>query len=253
MQAQHEGGLGLLHILDQMIVMAVVAVVDIAGPFAQLALPHRPLGSIPIGDRKFDRHLSPDREFQMELARAVLRVLPQGPGHAGQSGQKGAIIGDELLHVSAHSIISEQRQGFRGHFLQNPRQQFRFDHLLHGRKTGQTDRRAVALDLQPLKVTGLTEGAGGFQHGVEQPKEQQRHILSDKEGSARIGFRRSLDAPLQMRSQATLEGLQKLPLPKLGFGQRVWSSGGGLNHTLSKPVRYDSYKLQLCYGRDTIR
>jgi hypothetical protein len=62
---------------------------------------------------------------------------------------------------------------------------------------------------QPPGVTGCTEGAGGFQHCVEQPKEQEGHILADKEGSARIGFRRSLDAPFQMRSQATLKGLQE--------------------------------------------
>src|ERR1039457_5933876 len=120
----------------------------------------------------------------MELARAVLRVLPQGPSHAGQSGQKGAIIGDESLHVSTPSIFPEERQGFGGHFVQKPRQQLRFDNLLHCRKTGLTDWRAAALGLQPLKVTGSTEGTGGFQNWVEQRKEKQGHILAGQEGPA---------------------------------------------------------------------
>src|ERR1039457_4718193 len=81
--AQHEESLGLLHVPDQLVVVAVVAVVDVAGALAQLALPHRPLGGVGIGDRKFDGDLSPNGKFQVELARAVLRVLPPGPSHAG--------------------------------------------------------------------------------------------------------------------------------------------------------------------------
>ena len=78
---------------------------------------------------------------------------------------------------------------------QNPSQQLRFDDLLHGRKAGQADRRAIALGLHALKVTGRTKSTGGFEDWVEQPKEQQGHILAGKEGSAEIGFRRGLAAP----------------------------------------------------------
>src|ERR1035441_7799317 len=66
--AQHEESLGLLHVPDQLVVVAVVAVVDIAGALAQLALPHYPLGGVGLGDREFDGDLSPDGEFQVELA-----------------------------------------------------------------------------------------------------------------------------------------------------------------------------------------
>jgi hypothetical protein len=42
-----------------------------------------------------------------------------------------------------------------------------------------------------------------------------------------------------------------VPLPEIGFAQRVWDTGGGADHTLNKPGRYDLYKLQVCYGSDT--
>ncbi len=69
-----------------------------------------------------------------------------------------------------HPIIPEHRQGFRGHFAQNPSQQLRFDNLLHGREARQADRRALAFGLQTLKVTGRTKGTSGFEDWVEQPK-----------------------------------------------------------------------------------
>src|ERR1039457_3843932 len=119
---------------------------------------------------------------------------------------------------------------------QKPRQQLRFDNLLHCRKTGLTDWRAAALGLQPLKVTGSTEGTGGFQNWVEQRKEKQGHILAGQEGPAGLGLRRSLDAPFQMRIQATLEGVQEIPISELGFAQRVCNRRG-VGHVLSRPVR----------------
>jgi len=93
--------------------------------------------------------------------------LPQGPGHAGQRRQQGAIVGNEFLDLLAHSILSEHWQGLGGHFPQQPSQQLRFDYLLHGRETGEADRGAAALGLHPRKATGHTKGARRLEHGVE--------------------------------------------------------------------------------------
>jgi hypothetical protein len=70
-------------------------------------------------------------------------------------------------------------------------------------------------------VTGRTKGTGGFEDGVEQPKEQQGHILAGKKGSAGVLFRQGLAAPAKMRSETTLEGAKELPLTELGFGQSI--------------------------------
>src|ERR1019366_3129674 len=108
----------------------------------------------------------------------------------------------------------------------------------------QADRRALALGLHPLKVTGRTKGMGGFEDGVEPPKEQQGHILAGKQGSAGVLFRQGLAAPAKMRSWTAPERPQGVSPTGFGLGQSIRCNWGGAGHATSRPVPYHLYKLQ---------
>ena len=87
-----------------LIVVAVVAVVDVADALAEFAFPDEPFAGVGRGDDEFDGHLPPDGEFKVEFTRAVPGILPECPGHARQGGQERAVGGDANTSTGANTI-----------------------------------------------------------------------------------------------------------------------------------------------------
>lgn len=203
--------------------MAIGPVVDVTDALAEFGFPDAPFAGVG----------GSDGEFQVEFARAVLGILPERPGPAGQGGQEGAGGGDEIADLGAPPGVAEGGPGFGAEITQQPGQQFGVRAVLHFRKAGQLAGLAADLLLHAFETAGDAKAAGPFERGIEQGKELKRQIIAGGQlligGSRRPGTR-------QPRRKAPLELLRQFPVVKLIFTERRRGVVSG-DHATSKPPR----------------
>jgi hypothetical protein len=91
--------------------------------------------AVAISNGELHRDLPPDIELEVEFARAILRILPNGPSHPRQCRQERPIHGNEFADLLAVFPVAKTRQRLSCQRAQQPGQQLRIDHVLHRRKT----------------------------------------------------------------------------------------------------------------------
>ena len=208
------------HVGKELVILPVVAVahVDLSrqahvaqGP-ALTAFAPLHFGILGLAFHQIEAHMQPHPVGIPVAPDPVFR-----PRHPGQRAPQAAILGDEL-EFGQRGVGRGVRGSAPGQILEHLVQQRRIHHMLHLREIGPGDPGARNLLLHPRQGGDGAQSAHGFNHRIEQSKQEQSQVAALAELPLPVGVRQ---VDLQLGCGA-LDRLFKLlehaPVVKIGFG-----------------------------------
>lgn len=188
LEAEDKEPTRLIDFGKQAIILTVVAVSHI-GLTGDTHLPQRlPLAILAARYPGIDGPVLHQMKPQVQTHPFGLPGAPHailGPRHARQRTPQTAILRHQV-EVRQPGISFGLAQPALEQALKNFPQQLRIQHVLHGRETAEANRPATDFLLHSFQMAGLAKGAHGFDHRVEQSKQEQGEIGTDGQLAVRI-------------------------------------------------------------------
>jgi len=159
--------------------------------------------------------LAQDVELQVPFGGAVVFIQPQGPVHARQRRQQGAV--DELGHVGemTQAGVPPIDRRLLGEIEEYLLEQLRIEDRLGFPRAAQTHRTGADILLHTPDVARGAKSPHAVEDRIAQPEENEAEIILLQQLAFRIRRDTGGSHPGLNLSQTTAEPVQELPIGKL--------------------------------------